>query len=217
MFKINDLTLILVGVAFKTLRSLIFGFVTDQSWLIFTAVVVCSPSAFIVSGGKSYISKLISEVEIGKTFSLLACGEVLSNLLGSVIFTNLYALTFDVHPGTSFFVVAGVFVILFVVLCFLAKDIKASAHYRLLEEMTSPVTYGTDSIAAPLATTPNGSNIAFPFIAHDDNDEVKEGILEDGDDKLIGGQLKTVNEESAEETSQKSARSVPADEKPLTP
>ncbi len=96
--QLGDMTLILMGILFKILRLLLLS-VSDHTWLVYMAVVVGCPSAMIVSGIKSLISKSVEEGEMGKVFSLLSCGETIANMLGSVTFTALYVSTLHLYPG----------------------------------------------------------------------------------------------------------------------
>ena len=71
------------------------------TWLVFLSVVVGCPSSMIISSSKSIISKLVGDDELGKTFSLLSCGETISNLVGSLLFTSVYGSTVGVMPGLT--------------------------------------------------------------------------------------------------------------------
>jgi len=88
----------------------------QHSWLIYLSVVVGCPSALIISSSKSLISKLVGEDELGKTFSLLSCGETISNLIGSLLFTLVYASSVHLMPGLTFLVEC---VLMFLLLCVL--------------------------------------------------------------------------------------------------
>ena len=57
---------------------------------MFLSVVIGIPAGYFVSASKSIISKTVGEDEIGKAFSLLSCGETVSNLLGTVLLTTIY-------------------------------------------------------------------------------------------------------------------------------
>ena len=91
-----------------------------ETWHVFVAVVIGAPLSFIISGLKSMISKSVDELDIGKTFSLLSCGELMANLLGSVLFNNIYAATsFSLFPGFTFVVDLAIHVVMMGVVCVL--------------------------------------------------------------------------------------------------
>jgi len=78
---------------------------------------------------------------MGRTFSLLSSGETLSNLLGTVVFANLYAVTLTLFPCTAFLVEAGVFVIIAVIITY----VTCRRHRCRLDD---------GKTSAPLYTTP---------------------------------------------------------------
>jgi len=87
VFHMSDLSLAIIGVVFKIVRLAMMSY-GQHSWLVYLSVVVGCPSALIISSSKSVISKLVGDDELGKTFSLLSCGETISNLVGSLLFTS---------------------------------------------------------------------------------------------------------------------------------
>jgi len=109
--RLSDGSLVMIGLSFR-LAGLIVLCIADSIPLVFVAVSLAGPHAMTVSGAKSLISKTVSEGEMGRTFSLLSSSETLSNLIGTVVFANLYAVTLTLYPGTVFVVEACVFVII---------------------------------------------------------------------------------------------------------
>lgn len=77
------------------------------------------------------LSKAIGDDEIGKTFSLLSCGETVANLLGSVTLTTIYGATAADFKGTVFIVDISINVILFIVVLYACWDLKIVARYFL--------------------------------------------------------------------------------------
>lgn len=145
IFHLDDCTLVILGIGFKVVRLIIMAFATE-TWMVFLSVVVGCPSAMIISGVKSLISKTIREDEVGKAFSLLSCGETLSSFLGSIVFISIYAHTQHLYGGFTFGIDAAFFVILFVALILLARDLKAGIRRRELNNMLqtdSQPDYGT--------------------------------------------------------------------------
>ncbi|XP_064620841.1 proton-coupled folate transporter-like [Lineus longissimus] len=163
---IKDANLVLIGLTFKISR-LIFVAFSNQTWMVFASVVVGSVSGMIVSGCKSLISKTVTEAEVGKSFSLLSCGETASNLVGAIIFTNIYSATFEIFPGFTFIVEAFIFIALLVMFVWLARDIKASERYRLLESVSGQTSYGTEM--NPNTQEPHGDSTDIPESVQKDN------------------------------------------------
>jgi len=114
-FHLNDLSLAIIGVVFKIVRVAMLSY-GRYSWLVYLSVVVGCPSALIISSSKSLISKLVGEDELGKTFSLLSCGETISNLIGSLLFTLVYGSSVHLMPGLTFLMES---VLMFLLLCVL--------------------------------------------------------------------------------------------------
>ena len=123
LFNLGDITLLLMGSIVRIIRLLIMSFST-KPWMVYLAVFIGCPSAMIVTTAKSIISKIVSADEVGKTFSLLYICEISCDLLGTLIFTNVYAVTFNFFRGMAFMCMAIMRLIIFFVLIYLAKDMK---------------------------------------------------------------------------------------------
>jgi len=150
----------MIGLAFKVLRILILAF-SDRTWMVYMSVMLGCPSALIISGVKSLISKLVDEDEIGKTFSLLSCGETLANLVGSLAFTSIYAETVQIFPGIMFIVDAAMNSVVLLVVILLAWDMKnvtshsgssrgsraSLLHLSSDDNQSAAVGYGTTTVA----------------------------------------------------------------------
>lgn len=100
-----------------------------STWNMYVAIILGCPSALIIAGAKSMLSKAVSDDEIGKTFSLLSCGETVANLLGSVTLTTIYGATAAHSKGTVFIVDISINVILLLVLLYACWDLKIVARY----------------------------------------------------------------------------------------
>ncbi len=142
VLQISDINLVALGLSFKILRLTILTF-ANASWMVYFSVVVGCPSAMIISGAKSLISKTVEEREVGKAFSLLSCFETVSNLVGSVLFTSFYSLTLHLFAGLTFGMDALVSLLLLVVIVLLAHDLKLMNQYSLLESLKK--SYGTNA------------------------------------------------------------------------
>ena len=172
VLRISDIALVALGVCFKILRLTVLTF-SNFTWMIYLSVVIGCPSAMIISGAKSLISKTVDEREVGKAFSLLSCFETVSNLVGSVVFTNLYSLTLHVYAGLTFGIDALLFIMLLVVILLLAQDLRLMNQYSLLEGVSSfKKCYGTNTKTDSETTT------TAPTSTNDTNktDDPKNGI-----------------------------------------
>ena len=168
-----------MGTTCRMLRSVILGSITDQSWLIFVTVIISSPSTFIAAGGKSYISKMVDQGEHGRAFMVLASGEVLADVLGTVIFTNFYSATLNIYPSPPFLVAAGVCLIVLVILLLSGKSIKASTIQCEVMETKSTVSCGTNgSLESRTITQRDESDDTFPSLPANNKGERTSGICD---------------------------------------
>jgi len=124
---LTDLSLAIIGVIFKIIRLAMMAY-GQYSWLIYLSVVVGCPSALIISSCKSLISKLVGDDELGKTFSLLSCGETISNLIGSLLFTFVYGSSVHLMPGLTFLVEC---VLMFICMCSMCGYVRHFASHDL--------------------------------------------------------------------------------------
>ena len=82
------------------------------------------------------MSKLVDSCDIGKIFALIAMAETVSNLIGSLVFTNLYGVTYHIYPGLTYFIMAGMYVVMEFVLIWPAINmIQSSALEDTSEEI----------------------------------------------------------------------------------
>ena len=147
----HDLCLMSAGIIFKAIRLLFMAF-ADRTWLVFLSVFIGCPSGMIASSGKSLVSKIVSEDEVGKVFSLLSCLEAVSNLVGTVIFTNIYTATASkLFPGFTFALDAGFYCILLASVSAVWYDMRSSANYYLLEGVKLAAGYGSTKAGKWLA------------------------------------------------------------------
>ncbi|KAK2150370.1 hypothetical protein LSH36_408g00027 [Paralvinella palmiformis] len=139
--NLTDRTLILIGLTFKIGRTVGIA-LTSSTWMMFTSVAVGGPHSFAISGLKSAISKLVDEDEIGKTFSILSSVETLSNLMGTIIFTNVYAAMLLYWPGFGFALEAGMYVVIYVIIAALCC-VRLDEGEAVLEPSFPVKSYGT--------------------------------------------------------------------------
>jgi len=145
--NIRDTTLALIGSTFKIASLAVLATSSSQSTL-FIASVLCGPHSLTISAAKSMISKICSEKDLGKAFSLLSSGETLSNLLGTILYTNIYSITLPIYPGLVFIVELFLYLIVLLLFCHMAVGFRQRKKRVLLN--TSPQSdrsagYGTMS------------------------------------------------------------------------
>uniref|UniRef100_UPI00358EFAE8 lysosomal proton-coupled steroid conjugate and bile acid symporter SLC46A3-like isoform X2 n=1 Tax=Myxine glutinosa TaxID=7769 RepID=UPI00358EFAE8 len=94
---------------------------------------------------RSMLSKLVNPNEQGAVFSAVACGEMISALLASIIFNNVYAATVSWYPGFAFLLAAAIVVFpltLLGILWFMNRS-DTSQQRLLLEADAEPLHYGS--------------------------------------------------------------------------
>ncbi|ELT95312.1 hypothetical protein CAPTEDRAFT_201470 [Capitella teleta] len=111
---LKDLALTIMGLICKVFRMGFMAFSTT-TWNVYFSVAIGGFNAFTNAGMKSIISKTVNNDELGRTFSLLSCGETVANMMGSVLFATLYSATVDIFPGFAFLVEGGVYVVMAII------------------------------------------------------------------------------------------------------
>jgi len=142
---LSDGAMAMIGLLFR-IAGLAVLCVSQSVWMLFLSIAIAGPHSMTVSSAKSLISKNVCEGEMGKTFSLLSSGETLSNLVGTVVFANLYSATLALFPGTAFIVEALVFLLIF----FMILHVKCKQ--TPVEECPRDVS--TDKPASAVYTSP---------------------------------------------------------------
>jgi len=110
-FRLSDITLVAVGLAFKAVRLAMLSY-GQYTWMIFVAVIVGCPNALVVSSSRSLVSKLVAEDEQGKVFSLLSCGESVASVVGGVVFALVYRNAVGFMPGLVYLLDCALTVVL---------------------------------------------------------------------------------------------------------
>ena len=111
-WKCSDEAILIMSIVSNVVRSVWTAFCT-QTWMVVSSVVVGGMAGIVMSAVRSGVSKHVQDNEVGKMFSLVYSFEVLSRLLGSLLFANLYRATAHVFPGFSFLVQAFLCVVMF--------------------------------------------------------------------------------------------------------
>lgn len=102
--KLNDATISIIGMLCASVRFLILAW-SEESWMVWLAVVVGSLAGIINSPVRSLLSKLVNENEIGKMFSILGTGETIAKFT-AVVFTSIYGYTLNIFAGMPFVIAA---------------------------------------------------------------------------------------------------------------
>ncbi|CAH8587442.1 unnamed protein product [Schistosoma rodhaini] len=104
---LNDFNLILIGLFTEMIRLLIIGLLNYNKLLIFLSAIIGSPACFIITCTKSIISKLINNDnnnnnELNKYFSIISILEIISNFIGSLLFTIIYNKSINYYSSLIF-------------------------------------------------------------------------------------------------------------------
>ena len=161
-----DTSLMVTGLLFKLCRTIMLAF-SDRTWMVFTAISIGGPHAFTISALKSSISKLVETDEIGKAFSIISSTDTISNLFGTVIFTNVYAATLPIWTGSGFALESAMYLCIFILSAVLPCCITLDEDQQpLLKHSKSPPSvrknYGTVDADSDNVTNHRSSCITIP-------------------------------------------------------
>jgi len=132
-YKVPDMYLVILGVGFEMLGMLLLGF-SIHTWMVYVAIVSFSLIAIAMSAVRSLMSKIVEDEDTGKLFSIVSLVECVAYMLGSLLFTQLYAVTVEIFAGLSFHVASLLCLILLGLMMFLAKDMLSRPSYGTLQE-----------------------------------------------------------------------------------
>ncbi|XP_035666144.1 solute carrier family 46 member 3-like isoform X1 [Branchiostoma floridae] len=130
---LGDTKLGQVGMLSRAASNIMVAFTTTV-WMLFLGPVIGLFSGFGAASLRSLLSKEVEPTEKGALFSVVASVEVLSQLLASVLFNNLYPATLSFFPGFCFVLMGGVMIIPMSILQWLEMDIKRTRSYSTLQE-----------------------------------------------------------------------------------
>ncbi|KAI1292498.1 Proton-coupled folate transporter [Halotydeus destructor] len=100
-FKVQDLTLCIIGTSSSLVGLLIRGAVITEFGFCFSFVAsVYLPLSTIAS--RSLLSKVVDKGETGSAFAALECLDVLVPLVSSTLFTQIFNATIDTYVGAAF-------------------------------------------------------------------------------------------------------------------
>ncbi|XP_041348395.1 proton-coupled folate transporter-like [Gigantopelta aegis] len=116
----SDVTLLMIAIFFKLIRSFWAGFCT-KTWMMYTSMAIGGLAGMLTPVIRSFTSKHVQDDEQGKAFSLLSSGETASKLLGSIIFTNIYSATVSLFPGLTYLFEGFLYLVMFLMMVWLYK------------------------------------------------------------------------------------------------
>ncbi|CDS40313.1 Major facilitator superfamily locus tagral substrate transporter [Echinococcus multilocularis] len=106
LFNPSDKTCIIFGASVRILTFTATG-LTNKTPLLFVYGLLGSFGAFGTCAGRSNLTKLTSEEEVGTMLALTSFLEVLSATVGSSLFTEIFVSTQKHFAGTVFFILAA--------------------------------------------------------------------------------------------------------------
>ena len=142
VFNLTDVTILMIGIIFKLVRSTIAGF-CSQTWMMFASEAVGGLGGLIPTVMRSLISKHVREDETGKTFSLLSSTETASKLLGSVFFTSIYSASVYFFPGLAYLIESVLVLVILVLTASLYRLKKLSDSNDISLGLSEKQDYGT--------------------------------------------------------------------------
>jgi PCFT/HCP family folate transporter-like MFS transporter 1/3 len=113
---LSDFSVIYLGLTFGA-GSLVLMGLASHTWMMYLVPVIGAVRGSVVPTLRSLMSKMVNEDDHGALFALVACIEVVCNLLATVIFNSMYPATrYLVTPhGFCFFFMAGMLIIALVI------------------------------------------------------------------------------------------------------
>ncbi|KAL8610819.1 hypothetical protein ACOMHN_056674 [Nucella lapillus] len=160
---LQDIHFVLLGIIFKLVRALWAGF-CSRTWMMFASVLVGALGGVVCPALRSILTKTAQEGEVGKLFAIQAALETLSKLVGSAVFTGIYAATVDIYPPAAYLSEVVVYLLTALLVLWLGRLLKdQEAHRPLLaeakpkysiisEENSSTRPTGSESPSAALAS-----------------------------------------------------------------
>ncbi|KAK7087292.1 proton-coupled folate transporter-like [Littorina saxatilis] len=135
--RVSDITIVLLAIAFKLVRGLWAGFCTE-TWMMFASVVSGALGGLINPGLRSVLSKTGNSGEVGKLFSMQSSLETLSKLVGSSVFTGIYAVTVNAFPAAAYLSEAACYLAVLVLVLWLGQLVREDGAFGLLLTFARP-------------------------------------------------------------------------------
>jgi hypothetical protein len=105
LFGLPDTTIAFIGTISSVLYYFGFG-VARVSWILYVAAGFGVLKPLVIICIRSLLSGMVEKNEIGKSMSLISSMQALTPLLGSVVFTTIFAQTSSWFPGLCFLISA---------------------------------------------------------------------------------------------------------------
>ena len=96
--------------------------------ILYTAVVIGCFKTLLIPTTKSFISIIVSEEHYGKAYSIYFCFESLANILGPLVFLNMYKLTINFYSGTVYIGMATCYIVILVLCVYLNFSLEYVAN-----------------------------------------------------------------------------------------
>ena len=116
---LHDTTFVIIGIVTKIVRFLLFAF-GHETWLIFVAVIIGAPIAMCTPALTSLSSKTVGNDEIGKILAMAQLCKLVSTIIGSAMFPNMYAVVSTIYPALPFYVASTLLALVLIIFSVLA-------------------------------------------------------------------------------------------------
>ncbi|CAJ0575220.1 unnamed protein product, partial [Mesorhabditis spiculigera] len=178
----RETTLILIGIASSTLRTIIIG-VAVNDWMMYAANGVGCFAGLVQPAVVSFMTQVVAGSEIGRTFALFGIGADAAFILTAALYTNVYRWTVSWLPGFTFLLIAALQSLAFLAMLWVHLKAKAEGVGAQEQGMSIQQTIArigsTDEADEPKRakiSKTSTSGIAFPFAKKKVNKQVS--ILE---------------------------------------
>jgi PCFT/HCP family folate transporter-like MFS transporter 1/3 len=105
LFKVNDTKLGIIGVTAMFFASIALGSLVSPTGIYLCYAFNAATGSFSIAI-RSLLSKIVSETEIGKVYSLLAAIETVVPSINSIFYNTIFQYTIDFYPSLCFQVAA---------------------------------------------------------------------------------------------------------------
>ncbi|XP_076452243.1 proton-coupled folate transporter-like [Babylonia areolata] len=137
VLHVPDTDLALLGLTCRLVRVLWAGF-CSRTWMTFASVVCGAVGAVLSPALRSLLTETVRREEVGKLFSIQASLETLSKLIGSGVFTGIYAATVDLLPAAAYLCQVVVYLGMVGLLFWLGRLLKDDEACELLLTQPQP-------------------------------------------------------------------------------
>lgn len=130
----SELTLLMICIAARVLSLAVTGFSTE-TWMVYLTIPLDSVSGLAITCCLTIITQLSKSQDIGKVFSFMMIGWVVSECVGALISTVIALELYNVFHGSAFIILAVCMMILFGCVLWLSVNIQTYQHQTLLKDV----------------------------------------------------------------------------------